>query len=67
MNGKLASENFFWKWISLTEGENDKMGIPNSRDKIEIERQERCFTLIKSLTCILIKKTDFMLYKILNK
>ena len=46
------------------EGENDKMGIPNSRDKIEIERQERCFTLIKSLTCILIKKTDFILYKI---
>ena len=38
MNSKLASENFFWKWISRTEEENDEMGIPNSRDKIAIEQ-----------------------------
>ena len=33
VNVKLASENFFWKWISRTEGENDKMGIPKSRKR----------------------------------
>ena len=38
MNGKLASKNFFWKWISLTEGKNDEVDIPNSRDKIAIEK-----------------------------
>ena len=37
MVNKLASINFFWKWISRTEGENDEMGIQNSRDKIAIE------------------------------
>ena len=30
MNGKLASKNYFWKWISRTEGENDEIGIRNS-------------------------------------
>ena len=38
MNGKLASENFFWEWILLVEGEKDEMGIINSRDKIAIEQ-----------------------------
>ena len=37
MNGKSASKNFFWKWLSLTEGQSDEMRIPNSRDKIAIE------------------------------
>ena len=37
MNGKLASQNFFWKWTSLAEGENDEISLPNSRDKIVIE------------------------------
>ena len=42
MNGKLASGNFFWKWISLAEGENDEiieMSVPNSCDKIAIEKK----------------------------
>ena len=25
VNGKLASKNLFWKWISCTEGENDEL------------------------------------------
>ena len=29
MNGKLASKNFFWKWISRTEGGHDDFSIPN--------------------------------------
>ena len=33
MNGKLTSKNFFWKWISRTEGEIYEMGIPNSRER----------------------------------
>ena len=33
MNGKVASKNFFWKWMSRMEGENDEMGIPNSRER----------------------------------
>ena len=37
MNGKSTSEYFFWKWISLAEGENDEISVPNSRDKIAIE------------------------------
>ena len=36
MNGKLASKNFFWKWISRTEGENDKIGVPNSRERSQL-------------------------------
>ena len=41
MNGKLASGNFFWKWISLAERENVEiieMSVPNSCDKIPIEK-----------------------------
>ena len=44
MNGKLASEIFFWKWILSTEGENDEMGIPNSRDKIAIELLQNVYS-----------------------
>ena len=44
MNGKLVSEKFFWKWISLAGGENDEISVPNSCDKIAIElvRAEVC-------------------------
>ena len=50
MNDKLASENFFWKWMSLTEGENDEMSIPNSRDKIAIETDRADITTICKLS-----------------
>ena len=41
MNGKLASGNFFCKWISLVEGENDEiieMSVRNSWHKIAIKK-----------------------------
>ena len=44
MNGKLAPGNFFWKWISLAEGENDEiieMSVPNSSHKIAIEKKTK--------------------------
>ena len=44
MNGKLAPGNFFWKWISLAEGENDEiieMSVPNSSHKIAIEKKNK--------------------------
>ena len=50
MNGKLAPGNFFWKWISLAEGENDEiieMSVPNSCDKITIEKKK--IIIIKQL------------------
>ena len=39
MNGKWASKNFFWKWISCREGENDEMGIPNSRERSRLNEK----------------------------
>ena len=41
MKGKLASENFFWKWIFLVEEENNEMSVPNSRDKTTIEKKKK--------------------------
>ena len=41
MKGKLASENFFWKWILLVEEENNEMSVPNSRDKTTIEKKKK--------------------------
>ena len=37
MNGKLPSKNSFWKRIFCAEGENDEMGIPNSRDRSRLK------------------------------
>ena len=33
INGKLPSKSSFWKWISCADGENDEIGIPNSRNR----------------------------------
>ena len=48
ITGKLALGNFFWKWISLAEGENDEiieMSVPNSCDKITIGQQQQKKTI----------------------
>ena len=50
MNGKLASGNFFWKWISLVKGENGEiieMSIRNSWHKIAIKKNWRKKILTK--------------------
>ena len=52
MNDKLPSKNSFWKWILCAEGENDEMGIPNSRDGSRLNDKlcdNNC--LINLLTC----------------
>ena len=36
MNDKLPSKNSFWKLISCAEGENDDMGNPNSRERLQL-------------------------------
>ena len=38
MNGKLPSKISFWKWISCAEGENEKMGIPNYRERSQLNK-----------------------------
>ena len=43
MNGKLVSKNFFWKLISCTEGENDEMDIPNSRERSRLKKRSKIF------------------------
>ena len=50
MNGKLASENFLWKWISRTEEENDEMGISNSRERSRLKKVVKQVTLPPNLS-----------------
>ena len=38
MNGKLPSKNPFWKWISCAEGGNNKMSIPNYRERSRLNK-----------------------------
>ena len=49
MNGKLPSRNSFWKWISCAEGENDEMGIPNSRDRSRLNNSRDAFINAKKI------------------
>ena len=43
MNGKLPSENSYWKWISREEKENDEMRITNSRDRSRLTEKDVLF------------------------
>ena len=38
MNGKLPSKNSFWKLISCAEGGNNKMGVPNYRERSRLNK-----------------------------
>ena len=49
MNRKLASKNIFWKWISRREGENNEMGIPNSRELSQLNWIESIAFVFESI------------------